>query len=94
MEDHDIRISILGMGREVAILRGIPVLANAITDLHDLEQTVLPHPLLDQATARESRLMKAAVTIVVVHISRQQGQPLLGSEVPPQGRRGFLSAHK
>ena len=35
-EDHDIRVSVLGMGREVAIVRCIPVLATATTDLHDL----------------------------------------------------------
>jgi hypothetical protein len=48
VEDHDIRVSILGMGREVAILRRFPVLVTAITDRHDLERTVLLHPLLDQ----------------------------------------------
>jgi hypothetical protein len=41
MKDHDVRVSILGMGREVAILRCIPILANATRDRHDLQPTVL-----------------------------------------------------
>jgi hypothetical protein len=36
------------MGREVAISRCISVLANATTDLHDLEWTALLHPLVHQ----------------------------------------------
>ena len=47
VEEHDIRVSILGMGREVAILRHIPVLVIATTDLHDLQRTVLLEPLFD-----------------------------------------------
>ena len=37
----------LGMGREVAILRRIPVLVIATSDLHDLQRTVLLEPLFD-----------------------------------------------
>ena len=48
IEDHDIRVPILGMGREVAISRRIPVLVKATSNLHDLERTVLLAPLLDQ----------------------------------------------
>jgi hypothetical protein len=36
------------MSREVAILRCIPILVTATTDRHDLQRTVLLHPLLDQ----------------------------------------------
>jgi hypothetical protein len=43
------------MGRVVAISRRIPVLANATTDLHDLERTALLAPVLNQANcARKS----------------------------------------
>ena len=48
LEDHDIRVPILGMGREVAISRRIPVLVKATTNRHDLPRTVLLAPLLDQ----------------------------------------------
>jgi len=47
LEDHDIRVPILGMSREVAIARCIPVLVIATSNVHDLERTVLPTPLLD-----------------------------------------------
>ena len=77
LEDHDIRVPILGMGREVAILRRIPVLVTATTNLHDLPRTVLLSRFSIWSTACESRLIRDAVTIVVVHISRQQGQSLL-----------------
>jgi hypothetical protein len=45
LEDHDISVCILGMGRKMARLRGIPVLANTTLDLHGLERTFLPAPL-------------------------------------------------
>ena len=48
LEDHDIRALILGMGRVVAVSRRIPVLAEATTDLHDLERTARLAPLLNQ----------------------------------------------
>ena len=48
LEDHDIRAPILGMGREVAISRRIPVLVKATTNRHDLPRTALLDPLLDQ----------------------------------------------
>jgi hypothetical protein len=32
LEDHDVRVPILGMGREVAILRRFPVLVKATTN--------------------------------------------------------------
>jgi hypothetical protein len=49
LEDHDIRFPILGMGREVAILRCIPILVKATSNLlHDLQRTALLHPLLNQ----------------------------------------------
>jgi hypothetical protein len=40
-EDHDIRAPILGMGREVARLRHIPVLVIATANRYDLPRTVL-----------------------------------------------------
>jgi hypothetical protein len=48
LEDHDIRAPILGMGREVAIARRIPVLVKATTDRHDLPWTILLAPLLNE----------------------------------------------
>ncbi len=50
------------MGRVVAISRCIPVLANATTDLHDLQRTVLLVRFSIRSTARECRLMKDALT--------------------------------
>ena len=47
VEEHDIRVPILGMGREVAILRRIRILVVATTNLHDLQRTVLLEPLFD-----------------------------------------------
>ena len=77
LEDHDIRALILGMGRVVAVSRRIPVLAEATTDLHDLNGRPGWLRFSIRTTAWESRLMKDAVTIVVVHTSRQHGQSLL-----------------
>jgi hypothetical protein len=48
IEDHDIRVPILGMGREVASFRRIRILFKTTTNLHDLERTVLLAALLDQ----------------------------------------------
>jgi hypothetical protein len=47
LENHDIRAPILGMGREVARSRRIPVLLIPTSNLHDLPRTVLLAPLLD-----------------------------------------------
>jgi hypothetical protein len=80
LEDHDIRALILGMGRVVAVSRRIPVLAEATTDLHDLNGRPGWLRFSIRTTAWESRLMKDAVTIVVVHTSRQHGQSLLNVE--------------
>ena len=77
LEDHDICVPILGMGRVVAISRGIRILVITTTYRHDLPRTVCWLRFSIRSTAWESRLMKDAVTIVVVHISRQQGQSLL-----------------
>ena len=55
IEDHDIRVPILGMGREVAIFRRIRILFKTTTNLHDLERTVLLAPVSIRSTARESR---------------------------------------
>jgi hypothetical protein len=41
LEENDISAPILGMGREVAISRCIPVLVKATTNRHDLPRTVL-----------------------------------------------------
>ena len=67
--DHDVRVLIFGTGREVAIARRIPVLVKASTNRDDLPRTDLLAPLLDQVNC-VSRLMRDALTIVVVHISR------------------------
>jgi hypothetical protein len=48
LEDHDIRVLILGMCREVAISRCIRILFKATTNRHDLPRTVLLAPLLDE----------------------------------------------
>ena len=48
MKDHDIRVPIFGMGREVAISRRIRILFQTTTNRHDLPRTVLLAPLLDQ----------------------------------------------
>jgi hypothetical protein len=45
LENHDIRVLIFGMGREVAIKRGIGILFQTTTNRHDLQRTVLLHPL-------------------------------------------------
>jgi len=77
LEDHDIRAPILGMGRVVAIYRCIPILFKTTSDLHDLQRVFCWLRCSIRSTAWESRLMRDALTIVVVHISRQQYQPLL-----------------
>ena len=46
--EHDICAPILGMSREVAIYRRIPVLVIATTNRYDLQRTVLLAPLLNQ----------------------------------------------
>ena len=48
LEDHDIRVPILGMGRVMAISRRIRILFITTTNRHDLPRTVLLAPLLDQ----------------------------------------------
>jgi hypothetical protein len=48
LEDHDSRVPIFGMGREVAVFGGIRILMIATTNRHDLPRTVLLAPLLDQ----------------------------------------------
>ena len=48
MIDHDVRVLIFGMGREVAIKRGIGILLITTTNRHDFQRTVLLAPLLDQ----------------------------------------------
>ena len=58
--DHDIRVLIFGVGREVAILRRIRTLFKTTTNLHDLERTVLLAPLLDQVEGVQHRLMTPA----------------------------------
>ena len=93
MKDHDIRAPILGMGREVAIYRHIRILVKTTTNLHDLPRTVLLASRFSiWSTAWESRLMKDAVTIVVVHVSRQQNQSLLhvGQELRLKAAADFL----
>src|SRR4051812_21112715 len=40
LEDHDIRVLIFGMGREVARFRHLPVLSIPPTNRHDLPRTV------------------------------------------------------
>jgi hypothetical protein len=56
LEDHDIRAPILGMGRDVAISRRIPVPVKATTNRHDLPRTVLLAPALNQVNCvREPR---------------------------------------
>ena len=55
MKDHDVRVLILGMGREVAIARRIPVLVKATANRHDLPRTVLLAPLLDFIPVPESQ---------------------------------------
>jgi hypothetical protein len=52
-KDHDIRSPILGMGREVAILRCIPILVKATSNLPDLQRPALLHPLLNQTNCAE-----------------------------------------
>ena len=47
LEDHDIRVPILGMGCEVAFSRRIRILFKAATNRHDLPRSVLLDPLLD-----------------------------------------------
>ena len=63
-----------------------------MANLHDLQRTVLLAPLLDQVNCGVSRLMKEALTIVVVHISRQQGQSLLhvGQDLSLKAGADFL----
>ena len=75
--DHDIRVPILGMGREVAISRGIPILVKPRRTVTTFHGRFCWLRFSIRSTAWESRLMKDAVTIVVVHVSRQQGQSLL-----------------
>lgn len=48
LEDHDVRVPVLGMGGEVAIARCIPVLVITTSNLHDLQRAVLLAPLLEQ----------------------------------------------
>ena len=48
LEDHDIRVPILRMGRVVAIARYIRILFITTTNRHDLPRTALLAPLLDQ----------------------------------------------
>ena len=48
LEDHDIRIPIFGISREVAFARCIPVLVIATTNRRDLPRTDLLTPLLNQ----------------------------------------------
>ena len=47
LEDHDVRASIFGMGRVVAIKRGIGILFKSTTNRHDLPRAVLLAPLLN-----------------------------------------------
>jgi hypothetical protein len=47
LEDHDIRAPILGMGREVARSRHVPVLVIPTSNLHDFPRTVLFQPVFD-----------------------------------------------
>ena len=47
IEDHDVRVLIFGMGREVAIAGRIPVLVKATTNRHDLPRTVQFSPLFN-----------------------------------------------
>ena len=53
MKDHDICVPILGMGREVARFRRIPVLVKATTNRHDLPRTVLLAPAAQSRQLRE-----------------------------------------
>jgi hypothetical protein len=69
--------TIFGMGREVAIQRCIGILFKTTTNLHDLPRMVVLLRFSIRSTAWESRLMRDALTIVVFHVSRQQGQSLL-----------------
>jgi len=64
LPDHDVRAPILGMYRELAIQRCIPILF----------RTALLPRISIKSIAWESRLMRDALTIVVVHVSRQQRQ--------------------
>src|SRR5690348_11275074 len=48
LEDHDIRVPVLGMGREVSSSRCIRVLLKTTANRYDLPRTVLSAPLLNQ----------------------------------------------
>ena len=45
--DHDVRVLIFGMGREVAIKRGVGILFQTTTNRHDLPRTVQFSPLFN-----------------------------------------------
>jgi hypothetical protein len=64
------------MGRVVAISRHIPTSSKAHRTFTTFSGRFCCIRFSIRSTARESRLMKDAVPIVV-HISRQQGQPVL-----------------
>ena len=96
LEDHDIGAPILGMGREVAISRRIPVLVKATTNCHDLPRTVLLASVLKRVNcvrepADEGRGdhfgCPYLATARPVAVERR-------SMFPPQCRLGSLSADK
>ena len=96
LEDHDIRVPILGMGREVAISRRIRILFITTTNLHDLPRTVLLAPLLDLVnclgkSADEGRGDHCGCPYLA---TARPAAAARRSGSPPQGRRGFPSARK
>jgi hypothetical protein len=73
LEDDDIRVPILGVGREVAISRRVPVLVKAASNLRDradgsagspavqmIDTSIMPRPYAVPATSRRSNRMAAA----------------------------------
>ena len=47
MENHDVRVLIVGMGCEVAFFRRIPILVTPTTNRDDLHRAALLEPLFD-----------------------------------------------
>ena len=96
MNNHDVRAPIFGVGREVAINRGILILTSITTNHHDLPRTVLLAPLLDQINC----VRKPADEGCVDHCGcpcLATARPIAAvrsSASPPQGTPVFLSARR